>query len=79
MGYPSAITATTWGFQEVLFRNRPLQVPAQGFGSYVMENILFKISFPAEFHAQTAVEAALKLHPHAGAKLADVARIVWKL
>jgi 2-methylcitrate dehydratase len=76
MGYPSAITARTWGFQDVLFRSRPLQVPTQGFGSYVMENVLFKISFPAEFHAQTAIEAALKLHPQAAARPADVARIV---
>ena len=63
MGYPSALTAKTWGFQDVLFRGKILAVPAQGFGSYVMENVLFKISFPAEFHAQTAVEAALALHP----------------
>lgn len=76
MGYPSAITAKTWGFQEVLFRSRLLQVPAQGFGSYVMENVLFKISFPAEFHGQTAVEAALKLHPQVGARLADIERVV---
>ncbi len=62
MGYPSALTAPTWGFQDVLFRGKPL-VLAQPLGSYVMENILFKISFPAEFHAQTAVEAAFALHP----------------
>src|SRR3984957_4485907 len=52
MGYPSALTAATWGFQEVLFNGAQFRIPAQGFGSYVMENILFKISFPAEFHAQ---------------------------
>ena len=62
MGYPTALTAPTWGFQDVLFRGKPL-VLAQPLGSYVMENILFKISFPAEFHAQTAVEAAFALHP----------------
>jgi 2-methylcitrate dehydratase len=62
MGYPSALTAKTWGFQDSLFRGNELKF-SQGFGSYVMENILFKISFPAEFHAQTAVECAMKLHP----------------
>jgi len=62
MGYPSALTAPTWGFQAVLFRGRPLTL-AQPLGAYVMENILFKVSFPAEFHAQTAVEAAFALHP----------------
>jgi 2-methylcitrate dehydratase len=61
MGYPSALTAPTWGFQDALFRGKPL-VLAQPFGSYVIENILFKVSFPAEFHAQTAVEAAFALH-----------------
>jgi 2-methylcitrate dehydratase len=62
MGYPSALSAKTWGFQDVLFKSKPLTLP-QAFGSYVMENVLFKISFPAEFHAQTAVEAAMTLHP----------------
>jgi 2-methylcitrate dehydratase len=62
MGYPSALTAPTWGFQDVVFRGKPLAL-AQPLGSYVMENILFKISFPAEFHAQTGVEAAFALHP----------------
>ena len=62
MGYPSALSAKTWGFQDVLFKGKPLALP-QPFGSYVMENVLFKISFPAEFHAQTAVEAAMTLHP----------------
>ena len=61
MGYPSALSAKTWGFQDVLFKGKPLSLP-QPFGSYVMENVLFKISYPAEFHAQTAVEAAMKLH-----------------
>src|SRR6202042_1164145 len=60
MGYPSALTATTWGFQDVLFKGKALSLP-QPFGAYVMENVLFKISYPAEFHAQTAVEAAMKL------------------
>ena len=61
MGYPSVLTAKTWGFYDVLFRGQPFKFP-RGFGSYVMENVLFKISYPAEFHAQTAVEAAMRLH-----------------
>ncbi|HUI61935.1 MAG TPA: 2-methylcitrate dehydratase, partial [Steroidobacteraceae bacterium] len=56
MGYPSALSARTWGFSDVLFKGRPLTLP-QPLRGYVMENVLFKISFPAEFHAQTAVEA----------------------
>jgi 2-methylcitrate dehydratase len=75
MGYPSALSAPTWGFQEVLFKGAQIRVPSQGFGSYVMENILFKISFPAEFHAQTAVEAALKLHPQVANRLTEITRI----
>jgi 2-methylcitrate dehydratase len=75
MGYPSALSAKTWGFQDVLFKGRPLLLP-QPFGSYVMENVLFKISFPAEFHAQTAVEAALTLHPQVRERIADIERIV---
>jgi 2-methylcitrate dehydratase len=74
MGYPSALTAQGWGFQDVLFKGRPI-VLERTLGSYVMENVLFKISFPAEFHAQTAVEAALKLHPIVKARIADIARI----
>jgi 2-methylcitrate dehydratase len=61
MGYRSALTAPKWGFSDVLFRGEPIKL-ARALGSYVMENVLFKISFPAEFHAQTAVEAAFKLH-----------------
>jgi 2-methylcitrate dehydratase len=75
MGYPSALTAKTWGFQDVVLRGHPLRVPSQGFGSYVMENILFKISFPAEFHAQTAVEAAFALHPQVAGRLDQIQRI----
>jgi 2-methylcitrate dehydratase len=75
MGYPSALTAPTWGFQDVLFGGKPLSYP-QRFGSYVMENVLFKISFPAEFHAQTAVEAAMTLHPIVKDKLDHVEKIV---
>jgi 2-methylcitrate dehydratase len=74
MGYPSALSAKTWGFQDVLFKGRPLSL-AQPFGSYVMENVLFKISFPAEFHAQTAVEAAMTLHPGLAGKLDDIAKV----
>jgi 2-methylcitrate dehydratase len=62
MGYPSALTAKTWGFYDVLFKGNEFTFQ-RPYGSYVMENVLFKISFPAEFHAQTAVECALKLHP----------------
>ena len=75
MGYPSALSAKTWGFYDVLFKGRELQY-SQPFGSYVMENILFKISFPAEFHAQTAVECAMQLHPVVRDRLADIERVV---
>jgi 2-methylcitrate dehydratase len=75
MGYPSALTAKTWGFCDVLFKGRPLSYP-QRFGSYVMENVLFKISYPAEFHAQTAVEAAMTLHPQVRERLDRIERIV---
>ncbi|MGO9323218.1 MAG: bifunctional 2-methylcitrate dehydratase/aconitate hydratase [Terracidiphilus sp.] len=61
MGYPSALTAETWGFYDVSFRGQEFKFQ-RPYGSYVMENVLFKISYPAEFHAQTAVEAAMKLH-----------------
>jgi 2-methylcitrate dehydratase len=74
MGYPSALSAQTWGFSDVLFKGKPLALP-RPFGSYVMENVLFKISYPAEFHAQTAVEAAMALHPAVRERLADVERI----
>ncbi len=60
MGYPSALTAKTWGFYDVSFRGQEFKFQ-RPYGSYVMENVLFKISYPAEFHAQTAVEAAMKL------------------
>ena len=75
MGYPSALSAKTWGFQDVLFKGKPLTL-AQPLGSYVMENVLFKISYPAEFHAQTAVECAMALHPQVKDKLALIERIV---
>jgi 2-methylcitrate dehydratase len=74
MGYPSALSAKTWGFQDVLFKGKALTLP-QPLGSYVMENVLFKISFPAEFHAQTAVEAAMTLHPQIRDRLDRVKRV----
>ncbi len=75
MGYPSALSAPKWGFYDVLFGGKPFSYP-QGFGSYVMENVLFKISYPAEFHAQTAVECAMTLHPEVRARLDSIERIV---
>jgi len=75
MGYPSALSAKNWGFCDVLFKGRPISLP-QPFGSYVMENVLFKISFPAEFHAQTAVECAMQLHPLVRDRLDDIDRVV---
>ena len=63
MGYPSALTAKTWGFYDVSFGGRELKFQ-RPYGSYVMENVLFKVSYPAEFHAQTAVEAAMKIRTH---------------
>ena len=75
MGYPSVLTAKTWGFYDVLFKGQPFTFQ-RPYGSYVMENVLFKISFPAEFHAQTAVECALRLHPEVRDRLADIERIV---
>ncbi len=74
MGYPSALSAPKWGFSDVLFKGQPIKL-ARPFGCYVMENVLFKISFPAEFHAQTAVEAAIKLHPQVRDRLAQIERI----
>src|SRR6185369_3264522 len=74
VGYPSALTAKTWGFYDVAFKGKQFEFE-RGFGSYVMENVLFKISFPAEFHAQTAVECAMKLHPLVAGKLDRIERI----
>ena len=71
MGYPGALSAPVWGFEDVLFDGKQISLP-QKFGTYVMENVLFKISFPAEFHAQTAVEAAVTLHPEIIEKLDEV-------
>jgi len=75
MGYPSALSAKTWGFSDVLFKGKPISLP-QRFASYVMENVLFKISYPAEFHAQTAVEAAITLHAKILGRLDAIERIL---
>ncbi|HET7655614.1 MAG TPA: bifunctional 2-methylcitrate dehydratase/aconitate hydratase [Luteimonas sp.] len=74
VGYPSALSAPTWGFYDVAFGGKPFEFE-RPFGSYVMENVLFKISFPAEFHAQTAVECAMKLHPLVKNRLDEIERI----
>ncbi|HJO12817.1 MAG TPA: bifunctional 2-methylcitrate dehydratase/aconitate hydratase [Gammaproteobacteria bacterium] len=75
IGYPSVLTAPTWGFYDVSFNGNTLKF-TKAYGSYVMENILFKISFPAEFHSQTAAEAAVSLHPQVKNKLANIDKIV---
>src|SRR5215467_664828 len=75
MGYPSVLSAKGWGFYDVLFKGKPFKFQRR-YGSYVMENVLFKISFPAEFHAQTAVEAAFQLHPDVKDRLDDIDQIV---
>ncbi len=75
MGYPTALTAKTWGFYDVVTRGKAFSLP-RPFGSYVMENVLFKISYPAEFHAQTAVEAAIILYPEVAERLDKVEKVV---
>ncbi|HYC48153.1 MAG TPA: bifunctional 2-methylcitrate dehydratase/aconitate hydratase [Burkholderiales bacterium] len=75
MGYPSALTAPTWGFYDVLFKGKPFTFP-RPYGSYVMEHVLFKISFPAEFHAQTAVECAVALHSQVRDRLEEIEKVV---
>ena len=74
MGYATALSAPKWGFQDVLFGGNPVTL-RRPLDSYVMENILFKISFPAEFHAQTAVECAIQLHPVVAGRLDEIARV----
>lgn len=77
MGYPSVLSAKTWGFYDVLFKGQPFKFQ-RPYGSYVMENVLFKISFPAEFHSQTAVECAMTIHARlkaAGKHASDIKRI----
>jgi len=75
MGYPTALSAQTWGFYDVLFKGQPFKFP-RAYGSYVMENVLFKFSFPAEFHAQTAVECAMQLHAQVKDRLEQVEKVV---
>ncbi len=75
MGYHSALSAARWGFQDAWFRGQEVTLN-RAFGSYVMENILFKISYPAEFHAQTAVEAAIQLHPEVANRIEDIESVV---
>ena len=74
IGMPSVLTAPIWGFYDVSFKGRPFSF-SKGYGSYVMENILFKISYPAEFHAQTAIECAVLLHPQVKYKLDEIVKI----
>ena len=74
MGYPGVLSAKIWGFYEVLFGGKEFKFQ-QPYGEYVMDNVLFKISFPAEFHAQTAVECAVKLHPEVANCLSEIERI----
>ncbi|SEG21032.1 2-methylcitrate dehydratase [Bryocella elongata] len=77
MGYPSVLSAKTWGFYDVSFKGQPFKFQ-RPYGSYVMENVLFKISFPAEFHSQTAVEAAMTLHRQLaamGKTAAEIAKV----
>ncbi|MEL0055717.1 MAG: bifunctional 2-methylcitrate dehydratase/aconitate hydratase [Methylophilaceae bacterium] len=74
MGYPTALTAKGWGFYDVLFKGNPFKFQ-RDYGSYVMENVLFKISFPAEFHAQTAVECAIALNQTEASKIDSVEKI----
>ena len=75
IGYPSVLTAPTWGFYDVQFKGNSFSLPRE-FDSYVMENVLFKISFPAEFHAQTAVEAAVILHEQVKDKFDEIEKIL---
>jgi 2-methylcitrate dehydratase len=74
MGYASALTAPRWGFNDVVLKDKPVLISRE-FGSYVIENILYKVSFPAEFHAQTAAEAAMHLHSHVIDKLDSIQEI----
>jgi 2-methylcitrate dehydratase len=74
VGYPSALSVKTWGFYDIAFKGKEFSFE-RPFGSYVMENVLFKISFPAEFHAQTAVECAMQLHPLVKDRIDDIERI----
>lgn len=77
IGYPSALSAPTWGFYDVSFGSKPFSFQ-RPYGTYVMENVLFKISYPAEFHAQTAVEAAVHLHPAVASRIDEIEQIVLR-
>ncbi|PIP80924.1 MAG: 2-methylcitrate dehydratase [Gammaproteobacteria bacterium CG22_combo_CG10-13_8_21_14_all_40_8] len=74
MGYPSVLTTPTWGFYDTLFKGKKFKFN-QKYGAYVMDHILFKVAYPAEFHAQTAIEAAVTLHPQVLIRLDDIERI----
>lgn len=77
MGYPTALSAKTWGFYDVVFGGKPF-IFSRPLGSYIVENVLFKISYPAALHAQTAVEAAIRLHPVVRGRLNEVAKVeLW--
>lgn len=75
MGYPTALTAPGWGFQDVLFNKKEIKL-ARPLDAYVMEHVLFKVSYPAEFHAQTAAECAVILHPHVKDRIDEIDRVV---
>lgn len=77
MGYPSVLSTKKWGFNDALLKNQPLRF-ARPFGSYVMENVLFKVSYPAEFHAQTAVECAVQLSPQVKNRWEEIDKIILK-
>jgi len=74
MGYPTALTAPEWGFQDVVFKEQEVTL-ARPLDAYVMENVLFKVAFPAEFHAQTAAEAAVQLHPEVKDRINEIEKI----
>jgi 2-methylcitrate dehydratase len=74
MGYDLVLSAPVWGFNDVYFRRQDLQVK-RDFGEHVMENVLFKVAYPAEFHAQTAIEAAMRLHPQVVYRVDEVHQI----
>ena len=77
MGYPSALTAKKWGFYDVLFRGKPFRFQ-RPYGAYVMENVMFKIAFPAGFHGQSAAECAIRLHPQVKDRLEDIESVrMW--
>lgn len=77
MGYPSALTAKTWGFYDVLFKGRKLEFE-RPYGTYIVENILFKVPSPTAFHAQTAVEAGIRLHPLVRDRLDEISKVeIW--